>query len=134
MNGLRRLILVVLLFTVPFQASVGATGVLCTSHAHHDHGSLAKAHTHDAAGSGIHHHDFAPVAADHESVAEPGAHGASDKCEICSECCFTAAPVPAALRIAAPPDIPLWVSSIVDQHVASRAGDALFRPPRTTPA
>jgi hypothetical protein len=134
MNQLRRIVLAVLLFTVPFQAALGSTAVLCAWNSHHDHGALVKAHTHDSAPSDGHHHDSGPAIEHDDSMTGPGFHGASDKCEICSECCFTAAPVPAAIHIAAPPDTPLRVPSIVVQHLTSRADDGLFRPPRITPA
>jgi|SRR5882672_4488566 len=132
MRSIRRVVLLVLLLAVPFQAAIGATGALCSPNSHHSHDAVVETHADGSPASGGHHHHSKSAPAHHDAAGEPGSHGASDKCKICSECCFTAAPVPAAINIAVPPDTLLRVSSIVDQAVVSRAGDGLFRPPRTT--
>lgn len=132
MNGLRRIVLFVLLLTVPFQAALGATGVICSTSSHHGHDAAVQAHPHASGAIAHHHHDADASNTHHASPAEPGSHGATDKCKICSECSFTAAPIPASIHIAVPSDTPLRVSSIVDQELVSRSGDGLFRPPRTS--
>jgi hypothetical protein len=136
MHLLRRFVLFLLLLTVPFQAALGATGLLCATGAHHPQQvAAAPPHDHDAGMAGEHHHHAGTPGSHDDSVAEPGshqAHGAADKCKICSECCFTSAAIPASPLAAFPPDTPLRVSSIVDPDIVSRAGDGLFRPPRTT--
>ena len=131
----RRLVLLVLLLTVPFQAAFGASGLLCAAGTHHDQRSPPAAHAHDAVSMHAHHHD---VTTDHgadEVVTPAAAHDLqpmSGKCKTCSECCSTAAPVPAAMAAIAPPDTPLLVSPKTEPGLVSRPGDSLFRPPRTT--
>lgn len=134
------MVMLVLLLTVPFQAALGATGMLCANNAHHSMDADGATHAHDAAASSDHHHDAhghdAPASAvGQDSSADPGSHaaqGASGKCKVCNECCSAAAPVPAAMHSALPPDTPLRVSSTVDAGKVSRTVDGLFRPPRTT--
>ncbi len=131
--------MLVLLLTVPFQAAWGATGLLCAAASHHESNTAVAPHGHNGAHGGDHHHDApdheAPAAsAVPDATAESGSHaaqGAAGKCKTCNECCSAAAPVPATMPSVFPPDTPLRVSSTVDPAVASRAGDGLFRPPRT---
>ncbi len=141
--GWRRLVLLVLLLTVPFQAAWGGTGLLCVSGTHHWQPAVAAPpaatpHQHDAAASHAHHHSTAMVA-----VADGGDHGVStagaDKapvpsgqCKTCSECCSASAPLPAASFTAMPPPARLLVAATVTPALVARAGDGLFRPPRTT--
>jgi|SRR5882724_10449165 len=131
MSLLRRIVVIVLLACVPFQAAVGATGFVCPNGAHHsdspsaladDHDAMAPHHHHGLDDSGVHDH------AVHD--ASPGSDG-SGKCSLCSECCFSAAPVPTLLPDVVPPDTALKVSIPVDPAIRSRSGDSLFRPPRT---
>ena len=132
MRLLRRAVLFLLLLTVPFQAALGTTGFLCATGAHH--AAAAPPHGHGTEMTSEHHHHADASGAHDDAVAEPGSHPAlgADKCKICSECCFAGAAIPASPLAAFPPDTPLRVSSIVDPDIVSRAGDGLFRPPRTT--
>ena len=131
----RWVVSLLLLLTVPFQAALGATGFLCATGAHHAQQATASPHSHDTGMAGKHHHHADAAGAHDDATPEPGsqqAHGAADKCKTCSECCFAGAAIPASPLAALPPDTPLRVSSIVDPDIVSRAGDGLFRPPRTT--
>ncbi|MCC7325968.1 MAG: hypothetical protein IT521_04085 [Burkholderiales bacterium] len=135
MIRVRRVLLLLLLVTVPFQAALGATGShrVTDTHPAQDAG---RAHLgHDAAASG-----HLPYASDiasvqHGSIADPGpfqAHDAAGKCKLCSECSFSSAAIPAASHEVTPPsDTALRVSSFVEPDLAFHAGDKLFRPPRT---
>ena len=58
MRLLRRLVLIVLLLTVPFQAVLGAAGLLCAGGAHHAQEAGAGSHSHDTATAGEHHHQL----------------------------------------------------------------------------
>jgi len=133
---MRRIVLFLLLLTVPFQAALGATGYLCANGAHHaQQGAEAAPHGHGAEMASEHHGHGDALAARDDAVAESSSHqayGAADKCKICSECCFAAAAISAYPFAVFPPDTPLRVSPIVDPDTVSRAGDGLFRPPRTT--
>jgi len=131
----RRVVLVALLFTVPFQAALGATGLLCAAGGHHAQHDASAPHSHGTAAVGEHDHESTASGDQHDSVAQSGAHephGAAGKCKICSECCSTTAPITAAQPNVFPPDTPSRVSSIVEPDIASRAGDGPFRPPRIT--
>src|SRR5205823_10690833 len=128
---LRRIVVIVLLACVPFQAAVGATGFVCPNGAHHSDSSGAFADDHDATALHQHHALDASDAQDHAvDDASPGSDGPG-KCSLCSECCFSAAPVPTLLPDVVRPDAALKVSVPVDPAIRSRAGDSLFRPPRT---
>jgi hypothetical protein len=134
MGVLRRVVLLLLLLTVPFQAALGATGLLCATGGHHTQSVAAVPHSHDSAIAGGHHHDEPALDGHHDGAAEPGSHeshGASGKCKVCSECCLSAAAILASPLAISLPDTPLRVSSIVEPHVVTRAGDGLFRPPRS---
>jgi hypothetical protein len=131
--------MLVLLLTVPFQAALGGTGLLCADATHHDSSAGAAPHAHDAAPAGDHHHgghghDAPAASADLDAATDSNshaAHGAAGKCKVCNECCSAAAPILAAMPAVFPPDTPLRVSSAVDPRIVSRAGDGLFRPPRS---
>lgn len=124
-----------LLLTVPFQAAIGSTGHLCPA-GHHSQGTATSAHSHD--GPATAHEHTAPVSdADHETAAETPSgvsHGTAAKCKICSECCVTAAAILTSDLAVDFPDTALRVSVAVSQHIDSRAGDGLFRPPRNISA
>jgi hypothetical protein len=131
----RRVVLVVLLLTVPFQAGLGATGLLCAAGAHHAQHEASAPHSHGAAVVSEHDHESIASGDHHDAAAQPGTHESHDaagKCKICSECCSTAAPITAAQPNVFPPDAPSRVSSIVEPDIVSRAGDGPFRPPRVT--
>ena len=137
MRVLDRLVLLVLLLTVPFQAALGATGLLCAAGVHHAQNEASAAHSHGAAAMSEHNHESTASGDHHDAAAQPGTHephDAAGKCKICSECCSTAAPIMAARPNVFPPDAPSRVSSIVEPDIVSRAGDGPFRPPRITPA
>jgi len=127
----RSIVIFLLLLCVPFQAAVGATGLICPNGTGHSHSSIAfadqrtTAATHDHHGSdGLNDHDHAA------SDQTPGGDGPG-KCSIRSECSFSAAPVPSSLPDFVAPDAVLKVSVDVDSAMHSRAGDSLFRPPRS---
>jgi hypothetical protein len=139
---LRRIALFVVLLTVPFQAAVGAIGLICGHGTHHSqhsgsdidsnfdlhhHGDDAAAPAHQHQHHGTHAHDENGAGAHHSTS---GSNDGPGKCSICVECCFSAAPIPASLPELAPPDTPLKVSDHVSPAMSSRAGDGLFRPPR----
>jgi hypothetical protein len=128
-----RAVLLVLLLTVPFQAALGATGLLCAAGGHHAQQAASARLGDDTVAAGEHHHDHheaGALGAPHDSAAQPDSHDAAGKCKICTECCSTAAPIPAPPPAVFPPDAPLRVSSIVEPDIVSCAGDGLFRPPR----
>jgi hypothetical protein len=132
------LVILVLLLTVPFQAAWGATGLLCAAASHHESNTAVAPHGHNGAHGGDHHHatghEVPAASADPDTTAESGSHGtqgAAGKCKTCIECCSAAAPVPAETPSAFRPDIPQRVSSTVEPAMVLRAGDGLFRPPRT---
>ena len=130
-TSLRRIVLLLLLLTVPFQAAVAATGLICPSEAHHSQGWDSTHHDHDAAVSAHGHH--APGVHGSDSVSHdttPGSHDGPGKCSICNECCFSAAAVPPTVLDFDPPKATFKVSANVDTAMPSRAGDGLFRPPR----
>ena len=133
MMSLRQITLILLLLTVPFQAAVGATGVICTNWGHHSQGSVSDL-DHADAGMPAHDHDGLDASAPHGSPASDKAAGSHDgpgKCSICSACCPSSAAIPASAPDVVPPDAALKVSASVDRALLSRAGDSLFRPPRT---
>jgi hypothetical protein len=135
MGMLRRAVLLLLLLTMPFQAALGATGLLCAITGHHSQNAEAVPHSHDSAIASGHHRDELALDVHRDGVAEPASHeshGALGKCKVCSECCFSAAAILAAPLAISLPDAPLRVSSIVEPHDVTRAGDGLFRPPRST--
>jgi hypothetical protein len=126
---IRSIVLFVLLICVPFQAAVGATGLVCPNGSHHSSSALVDEHgapaTHD------HHGLDALDAHDHAASDQTPGNDEPGKCSICSECCFSAAPVAAFLPDFVAPDAALKVSGPVDSAMRSRAGDNLFRPPRS---
>jgi hypothetical protein len=133
----RRAVLLVLLLTVPFQAALGATGLLCAAGAHHTHDGVSTPHSHDSATVSEHDQESTASSDHHDSAAQPGPHephDAAGKCKICNECCSTTAPITAVQQNVFPPDTPSRVSSIVEPDIVSRAGDGPFRPPRVTAA
>lgn len=135
MRKLRRVVLMLLLLTVPFQAALGATGLLCAAGAHHAQQEALVAHHHDDASASVHHHEAGAVGMDHHSAPQSGSHEshpAADKCKICIECCSTAAPILAPPLAVLPPDTPQRVSSTVERDMISCTVDGLFRPPRST--
>jgi hypothetical protein len=135
MSMIYRAVLLVLLLTVPFQAALGATGLVCATGTHHSQDAQSPSPGHGTATDSQHHHETTASGTHHDVASDPGSHGshgASDKCKTCSECCFSAAVVPASQPTVFAPDTPLRVSSIVEPDIVSRAGDGLFRPPRTT--
>jgi hypothetical protein len=127
------MVLLLLLLTVPFQAAVAATGLICPSEAHHSQDGDSTHHHHDAAVPAHGHH--APGVHGSDSLTghdtTPGSHDGPGKCSICSECCFSAAAVPPTVLDFDPPKATFKVSANVDTALISRAGDGLFRPPRT---
>ncbi len=134
MIAVRRMVLLLLLLTVPFQAAWGAGGMLCaTMSDHHRVGQVAP-HVHDDANV---HHEHSTQASDAVQTAAPQASAqaapdTADKCKVCSECCSAGAPISGAgIAVALPTDTPLRVAILVDPDLISRAGDGLFRPPRT---
>lgn len=135
MSMFRRTVVFLLLLTAPFQAALGATGMLCASGGHHAQDGASALHSHDTAAATPYHHGVEMMSAYHDPAADPGSHeshGTSGKCTTCSEYCSAVAPISASLPTSFPPDTPLRVSSIVEPDIVSRAGDGLFRPPRTT--
>ena len=134
MRRFRRLALVVLLLTVPFQAAMGAGGMLCASADHHSQPASATPDGHRTAMSENHHAGSA-THTHHDAAAEPGSHdphGTAGKCKVCGESCCSAAAIPASPLVVLLPDSPLRVSAAVDPDLVSRSGDGLFRPPRTS--
>lgn len=135
MPTLRRGVLLLLMLTVPFQAALGATGMLCAPGAHHAQYGASTPHSHDGAPSGEHHHDANAEGAHHDAAAEPSthnSHGTARKCKVCGESCSSAAAIPASALTVFPSDSPLRVFPTVDPNLVSRSDDGLFRPPRTT--
>ena len=136
MSTLRRLVLFTLLLTLPFQATVGATGLTCATPAPRSHGAELVAPGVDADASVLHRHHPAPHDPGRDAAAEAGSsdpHGGVGKCKTCAECCSTAAPIPAAGPMLPPPATPLRVSALDDPGTSSHTGDGLFRPPRNHP-
>ena len=131
MSLLHRIMVVVLLACVPFQAAMGASGFVCPNGAHHSDSSIALADHHEATALGQHRALDASDADDHAVPdPSPGSDG-HGKCSLCNECCFSAAPVPALLADVVQPDDGLKVSLPVAPAIRSHTGDSLFRPPRT---
>ena len=126
-----RIVVVVLLACVPFQAAAGATGLACPNGAHHSHSSIALADNHDATAPDQHRALDASDA--HDYAVDDASPGPDDlgKCSLCNECCFSAAPVPTLLLDVVQPDDGLKVSLPVAPAIRSHTGDSLFRPPRT---
>ena len=154
MMTLRRLVLFVLLLTVPFQAAVGATGYVCGHGAHHAGASAGASrdnspsleHPHDrafeghgASSHGSHHGDgHVSLAGAADAVGQDALtdSDASDDnvagtCQFCSECSFSLAPASAFSPNAATHASPLRVSFYVDPAILPHVGNALFRPPRS---
>ena len=134
MKSIRRMIVLILLLAVPFQAAMGAGGMLCATMSGHVQLAEAPFHTHDA--EGVNHHHPTPLdSASHHAVPladAPDTPDSAGKCKVCSECCSAGAIVPATLAsVFTPPNTPLRVSTLVDPALVSRSGDGLFRPPRT---
>ncbi|MDQ6824941.1 MAG: hypothetical protein M3007_05695 [Candidatus Eremiobacteraeota bacterium] len=131
---MRRIFLIVLMLAMPFQATVGATGLICAQGAHHSLGADAADDGHDVDAPTHEHHGLdalgTHVSPEHDNTA--GSHHGPGKCNICSECCFSAAAIPASLPDFVRPDATLQVAATVAPALTSRAGDGLFRPPRTT--
>ena len=156
---LRRLLLFLLLLTVPFQAAIGATGFIC-SHGSSDavtepvlegvhvahvsiqqHTNAVTAHSYSGASMGhpqaaghahAHHAHPADVAVVEHQAAPAAAdgHNQADGCSLCSECSFSAiAAVELGFSGVLPPP-PLKISAYTDPAVLSHVGDAVFRPPR----
>src|SRR4029450_9136247 len=99
MHLLRRFVLFVLLLTVPFQAALGATGLLCAAGAHHAQHEASAPHSHGALAVSEHDHESTMSGDHHDLAAQPGAHephDAAGNCKICSECCSTAAQITTA--------------------------------------
>ena len=134
MKLVRRIVLLTLLLTVPFQAALGAGGMLCASMSGNVQVTEAPLHHHDAVGMN-HHHPTPFDGARHHAEPQAEAQDTPDtsgKCKVCSECCSAGAPVPAPVASVFPlPDTPLRVSTAVNANLVSRSGDGLFRPPRT---
>lgn len=143
MKRCRLLVLLVLLLTVPFQAAVGSSG-MCATMSHHGQSTPMEAHDHGQAPVPDHHHAQAKPVGDHHATMSAGDHhkspsadaenapDTSGKCKTCNECCSAAASVSAVAPAVFSPDTPLRVSGVVDLAFVSRAGDGLFRPPRTS--
>src|SRR6266542_1437428 len=97
MSSFRRIVMIVLLACVPFQAAAGATGFVCPNGAHHSDSLSTLTDDHDV--TALHQHRALDAFGDHGQAmddASPGADGPG-KCSLCSECCFSAAPVPTLL-------------------------------------
>ncbi len=133
----RRLLLLLLLVTVPFQAALGATGWHRLANTHSAQDTWRTHLGHDAAASG-HSHESHIASGEHDSFGDPGSypsHDAAGKCKLCSECCSSTAAIPAAAHeMMAPSDAPLRVSMFAEPDHDFHAGDELFRPPRTAVA
>jgi len=133
----RRLVLLLLLLAVPFQVSLGATGLACATVDHHFRQLGTALHGDDIATADGHHGEAVMRIAHRDPIADSNAvepDDAAGKCELCSECCVSAAALPGSRLTVAFLDPSLPVSSTVDPDVRFRAGDALFRPPRTLAA
>src|SRR5437773_8161357 len=121
MYSLRRIVIVVLLICVPFQAALGATGLICPNGTDHSDSSIAS--DHDARVPHDHHGFDGSRAHDHTLSDQTTGNDGPGKCSICSECCFSAAPMPTFLPDFVAPDAALKVSIPVDSAMQSRAGD-----------
>jgi hypothetical protein len=114
---------------------LGAARLLCGP-GHHGPDVASAVHVHDNVAHGVGHDHAAGSPAGHDDVtAEAGTRESfnmAGKCRICSECCSSAAVVPSPIRCTVPSDTPLRVSILADAAFPQLAGDALFRPPRTT--
>lgn len=138
MGMCRRLLVLVLLLTVPFQTALGASGLLCLAGAHHPQAAesvppQSLSHRHDIGTPQSHHHDHDGSGAQRDAAIEGvlhASHSAAGKCKTCSECCSTAAAILSSTPRFFLPDTALRVSPIVAPDIVSRAGDDLFRPPR----
>jgi len=137
MTRVRRLLLLLLIATVPMQAALGATGLHRVTDTHPVQEAWHTHLGHDAAASG-HSHESDVGNEQNGSIANPSpfpSHGAAGKCKLCSECCSSSVAIPAAAQeVMSPPDAPLRVSMFVEPEPEFQAGDELFRPPRTTVA
>lgn len=132
---LHRVILLVLSLAMPFQGAIGATGLLCGPIGHHESNIASAPHVHDAADSDAHPHTTGVLSANEDVAAElslPDSQDLNGKCKTCSECGSSAAAVTPSKPAVFPSDTPLRVSPVASASVASRGGDGLFRPPRTT--
>ena len=98
MAGFRRAVFFVLLLTVPFQAALGVSGLVCGAGAHHAQHAASTPHGHDGAAEVGHHHGPDALLAHHDVADEPGPldpHFADAKCKVCGESCCGAAAIPA---------------------------------------
>jgi hypothetical protein len=130
MTASRRIVLVVLLLSVPFQAAVAAAGLVCPNGANHSPaGWDAVHHDHEPSAGAPAHGGVADVYA-HDADPTPGSHDEHDQCSGVDECYFSAAAIPAAPDLALP-DTCAEMFANVDSASISCAGDDLFRPPRT---
>lgn len=129
----------VLLFVVPMQAAMGATGLLCVKAAHHGsamqqdpahaegagdhsiHGGSLTQHSHDADAA-------APTTADERASLHLLGVG---KCNACGTCGFSVVALLATPSSLFQVDAGLTVFPHVGPAIVTRAGDGLFRPPRT---
>ena len=134
MTSLRRIAVFLLLLALPFQAAIGATGLLCVNAAHHVYAVGSIATQHDGGAAAVHSHDgvASDIQHDESSDNNPLHLLGGGPCSACSACCFSAAAIPANPPALVPMDATLKVSVNVDRALMLRAGDDLFRPPRTT--
>jgi len=120
------------------QAAMGATGLLCVKAAHH--GSSVQPHAHaEAAGDDLmqggglpphsHDSDVVPEAAEQEQASLELL--GTGKCNACGTCGFSAVAIPSTPSSLFQVDAGLTVFPHVGPAIATRAGDGLFRPPRT---
>jgi hypothetical protein len=135
-NLLHRIVMLILLLTVPFQAAVGATGWVCANGGHSpgfavtddSHDDSPPTHAHTNLHAQVAH---AAGATGDTTNDSPSSSSGAGSCSLCSECSFSAAPVPAP-QSEVIPGTSSTVSRIVRSAATSRAGDGLFRPPRIT--
>jgi hypothetical protein len=133
-KSVRRIVVFVLLLALPFQAALGASGVVCDPISHHVHvASKADAHAGGHASDGRLHdgaaalHTHAAPVEQHDELQLMGSGG----CIACSACCFAAAIVSPTAAVLASAPAALEISSNVDRTIDSGPLDELFCPPRT---
>jgi len=133
---LRRLFLWVLLFVVPTQTAMGATGLLCVKAAHHGSAMQQHLHTGDA-GHATHGGSLPQHAHEADAASQTTADERASlhllgvgKCNACGTCSFSAVALLATPSSLFQVDAGLTVFPHVDPAIATRAGDGLFRPPR----
>ena len=117
------------MLTVPIQAGAGASGLVCAHGAHHSLGPDATNDDHNA-DTRTHDHHGLETFDTYGGPARDNSVGSHHGPGECSS--FSAAAIPAALPDFVRPDATLKVSVTVDPALIARAGDGLFRPPRTT--